>query len=247
MARVSIIVLAAFTVLPLVAMGADNNSVPSQVEVSNTQSSAVASVPAAAQTDAGKSSDVASSASPAAAETAADSAADASLKTVVAEPVAVVRTEADSASAATVAPSKNNQIITSKINNLQDEINQIQQQTDQYRQQTQQLQYSVFGLAALVVLLALLSMTRRRKEVVKNKSSVPARDSEKTFKIEDDTSGEYDFMGSSEGIPAKLDLARAYIAMEDFTAARETLAEILGEGGEQHREEARSLLNKINQ
>ena len=53
-------------------------------------------------------------------------------------------------------------------------------------------------------------------------------------------------MGSSEGIPAKLDLARAYIAMEDFASARETLIEILNEGNEEHRLEAKSLLNKIN-
>ena len=146
---------------------------------------------------------------------------------------------------------KKMEMFSQKIIGLSDEINQLQQQADQFRQQIRQLQYTVYGLAALVVLLALLSMARRPKKSAKTKTLgapvKPTPDSGKTIKIEDDTAGEYDFMGSSEGIPAKLDLARAYIAMEDFTAARETLAEILGEGSEEHRQEARSLLKKINQ
>ncbi len=56
---------------------------------------------------------------------------------------------------------------------------------------------------------------------------------------------EYDFLGSSEGIPAKLDLARAYIAMEDYLAARDTLLEVFAKGNAQQREEAKDLLTKI--
>lgn len=60
-----------------------------------------------------------------------------------------------------------------------------------------------------------------------------------------DVEGEYDFLGSKEGIPAKLDLARAYIDMGDKEAAREMLKEILEKGNTEQKEEARVLLSKV--
>ena len=63
-------------------------------------------------------------------------------------------------------------------------------------------------------------------------------------KIED-MEDEYDFMGSQESIPAKSDLVRAYIAMEDFDAASHVLQEILKKGTSSQRAEARELFNRI--
>lgn len=169
-----------------------------------------------------------------------------------AAPVATSPASPDAAPKAPEEPSplaKNVDDLNNKVITLQSQLNQLQQQGDQLQQQTAQLQYSVYGLSALIILLALLLLVRRNKKARQAKISAAigaASGSAKTIKIEDDTQSEYDFMGSSEGIPAKLDLARAYIAMEDFTAARETLAEILGEGSEEHRLEAKELLNKIN-
>ncbi len=110
------------------------------------------------------------------------------------------------------------------------QLQQLQSQVDLLKQQITTLQYAVYGLAGLVVLVALLSLVRPRKKA----------------KLKHEEPGEYDFMNTSEAIPAKLDLARAYIAMEDFTAARETLAKILNEGNEEYRREAKALLNKIS-
>jgi len=60
-----------------------------------------------------------------------------------------------------------------------------------------------------------------------------------------DEEDEYDFMGSDEGIPAKLDLARAYLDMNDQNAAREVLDEITKQGNEQQQQEAQDLLKRI--
>lgn len=61
----------------------------------------------------------------------------------------------------------------------------------------------------------------------------------------DDEKDEYDFMGSEEGIPAKLDLARAYIAMQDVPAAKSVLVEILNKGSERQQQQAEELLAEL--
>ncbi len=232
--KIRMIMLMTLLSAPLIAVGADNKEpVNDQPAVSANQ-----------QQDVNDSDDVTPAATPKAVEPASATAAAAT--TVSESPIPLQHKSAEESG----LTEKKLEMFSQKIISLSDEIIQLKQQADQFRQQISQLQYTVYGLAVLVVLLALLSMARRPKKTPKNKTAAPPKqtpDSGKTIKIEDDTAGEYDFMGSSEGIPAKLDLARAYIAMEDYTAARETLAEILGEGSEEHCQEARSLLKKINQ
>ena len=62
----------------------------------------------------------------------------------------------------------------------------------------------------------------------------------------DDTKAEYDFMGTNEAIPAKLDLARSYMAMENYEDARAELKIVLQKGNEEQRMVAESLIHKIN-
>lgn len=59
-----------------------------------------------------------------------------------------------------------------------------------------------------------------------------------------DTDDEYDYLGSEEGMLAKLNLARAYIKMEDYKAAHEVLDEVLNKGSEQQKADARELKKK---
>lgn len=139
-------------------------------------------------------------------------------------------------------------ILSQQALSMQGQVDHLRAQNDQLHHQAKTMQYTLYGLAALVILVAALSLAPRR-----NKQPTPVRTAAsaasrlaKTMPVEDDTRGEYDFMGSSEGIPAKLDLARAYIAMEDYAAARETLAEILGTNHEEYRLEAKALLNQMN-
>lgn len=60
-----------------------------------------------------------------------------------------------------------------------------------------------------------------------------------------DTREEYDYMGSSESIPAKINLARTYIAMEDQEAARRVLKQVLQSGNKEQRKEAEELLKDL--
>lgn len=63
--------------------------------------------------------------------------------------------------------------------------------------------------------------------------------------LDDDTKTEYDFMSSSEAIPAKLDLARAYIAMNDEEQARLVLKTVVEKGNHEQRSEAITLIQSM--
>lgn len=58
-------------------------------------------------------------------------------------------------------------------------------------------------------------------------------------------SPEYDFMGSEEGVQAKLDLARSYLAMGDHTKMRDVLSQVFSHGTPEEKKQAQALLNKI--
>jgi FimV-like protein len=62
-----------------------------------------------------------------------------------------------------------------------------------------------------------------------------------------DAASDYDFLNSEDAIPAKLDLARAYMAMEDFQAANVVLNDVFVQGNSEHKQEAQALLDTIKQ
>lgn len=90
-------------------------------------------------------------------------------------------------------------------------------------------------LAALIVIILLMLPWYRRQ----NKVLAPAMASEVP------NEGEYDFMSTNEAIPAKLDLARAYVAMEDHEAASQVLAEVQKDGNPDQRAQADKMLEAI--
>lgn len=61
----------------------------------------------------------------------------------------------------------------------------------------------------------------------------------------DDTQDEYDYMGSVESVPAKLDLARTYLAMEDYRAAKAVLQDVMKQGTSEQCAQAKKLLDQI--
>ncbi len=103
------------------------------------------------------------------------------------------------------------------------------------------LLYSI--LVVLLIIVALLIPKRKRAapELALATGDATVLDEES----EDDTKDEFDFMNSNEAIPAKLDLARAYIAMEDYKAARTVIEQVQAKGNEQQLEQAQNLLNDI--
>ena len=62
------------------------------------------------------------------------------------------------------------------------------------------------------------------------------------YDLEDD---EYDFLGSPDGIPSNLDLARAYIAMNQLDEAKSILKQITQCNDLQYQQQAQLLLTEI--
>ncbi|AZF38340.1 putative type IV pilus assembly FimV-related transmembrane protein [Pseudomonas sp. R4-39-08] len=72
---------------------------------------------------------------------------------------------------------------------------------------------------------------------------------EPTFTAEDaalgDDEPEFDFLSGSDEVATKLDLAQAYIDMGDADGAKDILSEVLTEGNETQRGEAKEMLGRI--
>lgn len=130
---------------------------------------------------------------------------------------------------------ENMQQVSQKLQNMGqnvDTLNQQLQQSQDLDKQHQVLYNKLFMILAgvivvLAILIIILSFTRR-----------------KGSKTIDEDKGDYDFMGSEESIPAKLDLARSYIDMDDKKAAKKILKEIKKHGNQAQQEEAEKLLEQ---
>jgi FimV-like protein len=59
--------------------------------------------------------------------------------------------------------------------------------------------------------------------------------------------GEYDYLGSDESVPSRLDLARMYTEMSDFLAAEEVLKTVMAQGDEKQCSDAEKLLKEIKE
>lgn len=103
------------------------------------------------------------------------------------------------------------------------------------------LKITIVGVAIILLLLLWTVWPGRKK---KNKRNKVASNTE-TGDVLDDTKDEYDYMGSAESIPAKLNLVRTYIAMEDYKAAKKVLTEILKDGDKQQKQEASDMLAEL--
>lgn len=100
------------------------------------------------------------------------------------------------------------------------------------------VQYAVYAVLLMFVISIVLFSGWGKKKKPKKKLA--------THKdIAEDTEDEYDFMNTDEAIPAKLNLARSYFAMEDFESARTVLDEILKRGDASQKKEAQNLISKI--
>jgi pilus assembly protein FimV len=56
---------------------------------------------------------------------------------------------------------------------------------------------------------------------------------------------EFDFLAGTDECATKLDLARAYLDMEDSEGAKELLQEVVSEGSDQQKHDARALMDSI--
>jgi len=91
--------------------------------------------------------------------------------------------------------------------------------------------YIIAGIFILLVVIIVLLLLPRKKSVV-------------TEAPKADVKSDYDYLSTKEAIPAKLDLARSYIVMEDFDAAKKVLAEVLKAGDDKQQALANDLLKE---
>jgi FimV-like protein len=99
----------------------------------------------------------------------------------------------------------------------------------------------ISGLFA-IALLAIIWFFARSAQKRRNSAEADLSDTETA-----DAASDYDFLNSEDAIPAKLDLARAYMAMEDFQAANVVLNDVFVQGNAEHKQEAQTLLATIKQ
>ena len=94
-----------------------------------------------------------------------------------------------------------------------------------------------------------LDQAKRIESLINNKTKHPANDkpSPLSMAYAEESSGDYDVFSTSEGVPIKLDLAQAYINMQDIDGAKTVLNDIIA----QHRGKivtaAQEMLKKISQ
>lgn len=105
---------------------------------------------------------------------------------------------------------------------------------------------SLLSFGGVAILLLAMGVFIGRKVVQKAESvAVLSQKRVRADVLDDDTKSEYDFMSSDEAIPAKLDLARAYIAMNDEEQARMVLTAVIEKGNQEQRSEALSLIQAM--
>lgn len=107
-------------------------------------------------------------------------------------------------------------------------------------------QYILYAILVLLLIVIMMLIPRRGGYKLQTVAEGAGRSSHAANESdENDTKDEYDFMNTDEAIPAKLDLARAYMAMEDYKSARKVLDQVSKNGSEQQKAEAKSMLDKI--
>lgn len=88
--------------------------------------------------------------------------------------------------------------------------------------------YIIVAIFALLLIIIILLLVARKK------TPAPV--------VKEDVKSDYDYLSTKEAIPAKLDLARSYIVMEDFAAAKEVLQGVLKSGDDAQKKLANELL-----
>jgi FimV-like protein len=98
----------------------------------------------------------------------------------------------------------------------------------------------------LVMLMAWILWGPRRALAYAQDDSTYAQDDSDEDDDAADLRDEYDFMGSEEGMPAKLDLARAYIDMGDNDSASDVLSEVMKKATQaDHQAQAKAMLASL--
>ena len=104
-------------------------------------------------------------------------------------------------------------------------------------------------LSSLIMMLVLAGCMDRQtptpKEVLIKKQPVKSKKTQMPELVREKHDEEYDFMGSQEAVPARFNLAEAYMQMREFQQARRVLEGILEQGDSDQRQKASALLTQL--
>ncbi len=128
---------------------------------------------------------------------------------------------------------------STSINHLVDYMNQNILQRKHMTHIALSLSETILGSIVIVLLGLIFWLTYS----LFRQKPAPTQRPQKTKPVEEED--EYDFINSAEGIPAKLNLARAYIEMENRESALKILQEVLAEGNQEHKNLALKLIKYI--
>lgn len=141
------------------------------------------------------------------------------------------------------------QSINQNIAQLQTQVAQLQSTMPHATVASKYGEYLDVGGAAVFMLgfgVVLGRIVRRRSSESSPVNAIQGKRIHPSLNGNEDTKNEYDFMGTQEAIPAKLDLARSYMAMNEYEQAHTVLKTVMEKGTEEQRIEAQLLTNKMN-
>lgn len=104
-------------------------------------------------------------------------------------------------------------------------------------------QYALLSALLLLVVFLSYRVCFKHKKVVDNVSGGQQQSVKDAAELEDE--GDYDYLQSAEGLGAQLDLARAYIAMKDYSAAENALTLVKRSGDQAQQSAAQSLWEQM--
>ena len=104
-------------------------------------------------------------------------------------------------------------------------------------------------LSSLIMMLVLAGCMDRQtptsKKVIIKKQPAKSNKPKMPEIVREKHDEEYDFMGSQEAVPARFNLAEAYMQMREFQQARRVLEGILEQGDSDQRQKASALLTQL--
>lgn len=104
-------------------------------------------------------------------------------------------------------------------------------------------QYALLSALLLLVVFLSYRVCFKHKKVADNVSGSQQLSVNDEAELEDE--GDYDYLQSAEGLGAQLDLARAYIAMKDYSAAENALTLVKRSGDQAQQSAAQSLWEQM--
>ncbi len=118
-----------------------------------------------------------------------------------------------------------------QVQNINTQVQQVQTDTQQQGNIYRYILAAMIAVILLIIILLIILIKRCNKQPDIQKES--------------EQDADYDFMGSDESIPSKLDLARTYIDMGDTNDAKKYLQEVIELGNPEQQQEAKNLLTRI--